>query len=327
MKKIVIDTRMMFHGGIGTYLRHLIPHFSDHGYEIILLQKQMKSPIYSASEQIEMPLKIPHCDLFWSPHFNIPLFPIRAKKRLVTIHDLFHLDHLNELSLPKRLYAKYMIRKAVSLANSLITVSEFSKERLLSYFPEAKEKIFVIPSGADHLHDSSQEKVDGLPQSFFLVVSNLKPHKNLPILLDAMKQLPQMHLVIVGTLRTISLGSDLKNRVHFLGQVSDAELTWLYKNTQALIFPSLYEGWGLPPLEAMHLGCPVLASCAASIPEACGQGASYFDPKDPQKLCEKIKELPQIRTQLILSGKKQALQFSWKKSGAKHRKIFELLTI
>lgn len=334
--KVVVDARMITHGGIGTYLQQLLMKLEHSSYECFpLLPEQMASSIYSVREQFELPFKIPSCDLFWAPHFNIPILPICAKQRIVTIHDLFHLDHLAQFSFSKRLYAKLMMAQAVRRADWMITVSEFSKKRLLTYFPEAKEKVEVIHSGCDHLSPLERKPVEGLSLPFFLFVGNLKPHKNLPIILEALQNWEGFDLVVAGKMEGFIHGVDrkalekkypsLKGRIHFLGKISDAELSWLYTHAEALIFPSLYEGWGLPPLEAMHLGCPVIASTAASIPEACGEAASYFDPHNVGELCEKIAELPKIRNRLIESGKKRATGFTWERTARQHFQLFDRL--
>jgi len=330
--KIVVDARMLFHGGIGTYLRNLLEHLKKTNHEILtLLPETMRSSIYTLQEQVELPLKIPSCDVFWAPHFNVPLLPIRAERRIVTIHDLFHLDHFFEFSLIKRFCLKAVLKRAIHAATSLITVSEFSKQRLLHYFPEVEEKVSVIHSGCDHLSFVKPKPVDKIPRKFFLFVGHLKPHKNLKVLLEACRKLSHIHLVVAGDIplqSSVQMELEqkyerLKERLHFLGKVSDAELAWLYSNAEALIFPSLYEGWGFIPLEAMRLGCPVFASRAASITEACGEGACYFDPYDPEDLCKKMEQLPTLREKLIVAGKKRALEFSWERAAQEHLQVFE----
>lgn len=336
MVKIAVDARMRAHGGIGTYLRQILPYLekSDHEW-FVLGTEELQSSIYSLKEQIELPKKIPECDLLWSPHFNVPLFPIKAQKRVVTIHDLYHLDHLSEFSLEKKLYAKIMLSRAVSKADRLITVSEYSKSRLLYYFPEAKNKVEVIYSGCDHL--TEERAIPGLPEQFFLFVGNLKPHKNLEAVLDALLERPDFHLVVAGKMSGFIHGVDwqalekkypqLKGRLHPLGKISDEQLTWLYLNAQALIFPSFYEGWGLPPVEAMRLGCPVIASNAASIPEACGTAALYFDPKSPQELLQQMDRLDEGRKTMIYAGKQRTSDLLWEKTAEAHIQLFEMMAL
>lgn len=280
--KALIDARMIRSGGIGTYIQNLLPHLS-------LEIAPLKAPIYSLREQLEFPWKIPACDLFFSPHFNVPLLPIRAKKRVVTIHDVFHLDHGMQMARP-------LLKKASS-STHIITVSEFSKKRILHYFPKAN--VTVIHPGADHLLKIEPSPLD-VQKPFYLCVGSEKPHKNLNFV---RKLVPNL---VIAT-----------------GDLPIENLVWLYRNARALIFPSLYEGWGLPPLEAMSLGCPVLASNAASIPEACGDAALYFDPKLPETLLEAISRLPKYRNRLIEKGRERSSLFTWKQTAKLHKGLLK----
>ena len=309
-----VDTRMLHHGGIGTYLRHLLPHLKN---SFTLHSISCRSHIYSINEQLHLPFSIPKTDLFWSPHFNAPILPIRARKRVVTIHDVYHLDHQRRFSQLKGFSVKILIKQAISKADAIISVSEFSKQRILHFHPEAETKITVIPPGADHLINVHPQKIEGLPERFYLYVGSEKIHKNFKILLEAFSQI-DLPLVIVGKITPISL----KN-LFFLHQVSDGELSWLYKNAEALIFPSLYEGWGLPPLEAMSLGCPVIASSFASISEACGKGALYFNPLHSHELLEQIHLLKERRRELVFEGRKRASELKWEEASQKHKDLFQ----
>ncbi len=218
MERLVIDARMISHAGIGVYLSSILVHFKHAPFHISLIISEKNweehrelwsfdpifcnAPIYSGIEQLQLPRLIPRCDLFWSPHFNIPRFPIRCKKRIVTICDLYHLDCSKSLSFSERFYAKSFIKKAVVSADKVITISEFSKKRLLHYFPKHRNKIEAIPLGP-----GAPLKVETaslhVPTPFFLFVGSVKPHKNLSVLLNAFEQLIEqvqdpLHLVIAG---------------------------------------------------------------------------------------------------------------------------------
>jgi len=272
---------------------------------------------------LELPLKIPTCDLFWSPHFTMPFFPIKASRCIVTIHDTFHLDNLHHFSLIKQMYAKKMIGNAVSKADLILTVSEFTKQRIVHHFPKTKDKIQVIYSGCDHLSHLDPEPIADVPSSFFLFVGNHKIYKNFLVALQSFMQAKEMHLIVVDKTKILEKKyGNIQDNIYFFGEVTDSQLAWLYRNARALIFPSLYEGWGLPPLEAMQLGCPVIASHRASIPEACGEAALFFDPKNSSDLLAKMHELPKVKERLILAGKQRAVQFTWEKSAKEHLKAF-----
>lgn len=314
-------------GGIGTYLSQLLPHIKAGVKELTLLD--FPKSVYSLGEQVILPRVVPSCDLFWSPHFNAPILPTRAKKRVVTIHDLYHLDGEGEFSLAKKMGVRALLHSAVSRSDQIITVSQFSKGRLLHYFPRVEKKVEVIHSGADHLDRLSPAPLKGLPDRFFLFVGNLKPHKNLELICRALETQTEDHLVVAGQVGGFLTGVNvealmsrypgLEKRIHFIGKVSDQTLVWLYDHAAALLFPSLYEGWGLPPLEAMRRGCPVIASNRASIPEAVGGGAILIDPEREGELIEAMR-----RTSFDLRevGRARAANFTWQRAAEKHLEAF-----
>ncbi len=327
MFDLVIDARMQSHGGIGTYLQNLLPYLEKSGLK--LLKIESKESIYSLREQLMLPLKIPRTALFWSAHFNVPLLPILAKRRLVTLHDFYHLAHLKELSLLQRAYARLFMRAAVQKASRLITISSFTQKELYRFFPSFRGKVDLILLGPGSVATEQEgpEFIEKLPEKFFLFVGNLKPHKNVETLVRAFGQVEgQEHLLIVGKKEGMIRGIDwerlsLLPKVHFMGQVKGGELRALYRRATALIFPSFYEGWGLPPIEAMAQGCPVIASRAASIPEACGEAAQYFDPHSVDELVSLLRSVSDWRAEFILKGKKQAEKFSWQKCAERHLEV------
>jgi glycosyltransferase involved in cell wall biosynthesis len=367
---ITIDARMLNASGIGTYIRNILPQiifsFPDAGINLLGNQSALRklssannsnvmltdavSPVYSLTEQIELFRKTPgQVSLFWSPHYNIPLF-IRAKKRLVTIHDVNHLVFLDRLNLQQKIYAKFMMNLAVKFSDTIITVSDFSKSEIAKRTKVDEEKITVIHNGINtelfkpldnHQSVDTKDKF-GLPDKFILFVGNVKPHKNLRRLLTAYevvynRGLEDHYLVIAGEKEGFITGDqeifsvvhnnqDLKERVRFSGYVDNADLPVLYNAASVFVFPSLYEGFGLPPLEAMACGCPTVVSNAASLPEVCGDAAYYVDPHDTESISEgmyKILTDNSLRQHLIKKGLERAKLFSWKKSGGDHITVFE----
>jgi glycosyltransferase involved in cell wall biosynthesis len=328
MYDLVVDARMQRHGGIGTYLQNLLPFIEKSGLKILKIESQEK--IYSIEEQIKLPWKIPRTKLFWSPHFNVPLLPIFAKKRLVTIHDFYHLAYLKQLSLLQKTYAQIVIAAAMRKSSRLIVGSAFTKQELYRFFPRFSRRVDVVlyGPGAAAVEGECEAFSQKLPSHFFLFVGNLKPHKNLETLVRAFGKLNgEQHLVVVGKQEGFIRGINWEKycrvpNVHFLGQVRANELTLLYRRANALVFPSFYEGWGFPPLEAMAQGCPVIAAKAASIPEACGEAAMYFDPQSAQQLTTVMGNVEQWREQCIVQGKKQVEKFCWKRCAEQHLEIF-----
>ncbi len=295
------------------------------------------APIYSAEEQLRLPFLIPPVNLFWTPHFNAPLLPIRAKKRLVTLHDVYHLAHTKKLPLLKRVYAHTVIKSAARIADHILTISSFSKEEIIKYTKTPEKKISVVHLGVDSTH--FQKKGDAsivrqkyqLPNRYFIFVGTLLPHKNVERLIHAWSRLPQRHLdwklVIIGkTVKNNPVHARQSERVLFLGEVDQRDLPYLYQEAYCAIHPSLYEGFGLTPLEAMSCDCPTLVSNAASLPEVCGEASLYIDPYDVDdmvlKICELI-EKPALRQTLIQKGRERVELFRWEKTAEKHLEVIE----
>jgi glycosyltransferase involved in cell wall biosynthesis len=350
MSKIVIDARMINNSGIKTYLQNIIPNLIKN-HELILLSREKETedfpwiskvrtidfnkPIYSISEQILSPVKIPKCDIFLSPHYNSPVLPIRAKKRVVIIHDVYHLAFNHQLSLIQKLYSKKMISFAANLSDHIITSSQFSKSEILKYLNINESKISVVHFGFNYDEYSNQaynfEPVKmkyNLPEKFFLFVGNIKPHKNLYNLLKAFQIVLEkeinLKLVIVGEYKKL-ITSDkksfklldenplLKDNSVFTGFIDKEELVLLYKNTSALVFPSFYEGFGIPPIEAMACSCPVISSNAASLPEVCNDAAIYINPNNIDDIANKMIAIisdSNLTSQLIEKGKENIRRFS-----------------
>lgn len=364
------DARMINNSGIGVYIHHYLKYIlSQQCYRVTLLGRfvelnqyfgqysnwdhiEVDIPIYSIKEQLQLPRHIPPCDVFWSPHYNIPLLPIKARKRIVTIPDVFHLAYKHTLSLPKRLYAQVVMQQAVAQSAIITTISDFSKQEIIKYTGCASNRVKTIHLGLntalfheidDEVYKQQVRAKYQLPNQFILFVGNVKPNKNLASLVAALPtiiaQYPDVNLVIVGKkdgfitgdpalFRQIDASESLKGRVYFTGYVPFEELPVLYSLATVFAFPSLYEGFGFPPLEAMACGCPVVASNAASIPEICGKAAHYFDPVRPETLVNGLIDVltnKVLRQDLIELGKQQFKQYSWESSATTFIEIINRL--
>ena len=355
--QLVIDARMYFSSGIGTVLQNLIPRLSTTGFSITLLLKEedlnkvsiphakvipMKSSIYSIQEQIELCRKIPKTDLFWSPHYNIPLLPIRAKKRFVTIHDVCHLALKDCFSPLQRFYAKRMLKQAISRSDLVLVNSQFTVDEIKAYLKKEESKIKKIHFAVDKHQfasdplpiDAEAQKVLTLPKSYFLFVGNLKPHKNLSLLLEAFEQVADniaSDLVIVGAKENFIVAdqaaekraqtSKHRNRIHFLGKVEQKYLPSIYRLSKALVFPSLYEGFGFPALEAMQCSSIVIASKIGALKEVCEDAALYFDPQDSKSLEKLLIEVDgneEIRRDLLERSKGRLTHFNWDETASRY---------
>lgn len=342
---IVIDARMINHSGIGTYIKNLIPNLADNYNLTVLGNKDIfesfswfnktniieaNYPIYSISEQLNLPKDIPDCKLFISPHYNIPIKRILADKRMVVVHDVNHLLDFNKISFIKKIYAKFMLTAAVQRSDKVITDSNFSKNEINKYIKTNNKKINVVYCGIDgeqiaaslnsNILDSIKVKYR-LPKNYFLYVGSIKRHKNLHSALKAFKLFKAKNsgfqLVLIG-LKYREFHNEpefegLRENVFVPGFIPDVDLPGIYANASALVFPSFYEGFGLPPLEAMSCGCPVISSNASSLPEVCGEAALYFNPNnidDIVKCMQKIIEDKDIANSLILKGNENIKRFS-----------------
>jgi glycosyltransferase involved in cell wall biosynthesis len=257
--------------------------------------------------------------------------PWWARRPAAMLHDAAVWDH-PEAYTPAfvRWYRALFCRQA-RVAQPLLTVSAFSQARLAACLGLPAARIHVVPNGADHLQSVPEDAAvlaqHGLQLgAFLLTVANANPTKNLEALVRAHAALPAawqaaQPLVIVGgsNPRVFGEGTAVADHpaVRRLGPLADAPLKALYRQATALVFPSTYEGFGLPPLEAMGLGCPVLAARAASLPEVCGEAALYADPRDLADLGAALLRLltePALRQHLREAGPAQAARFTWRAS-------------
>lgn len=346
--ELCVDARMAASSGIGTYIRSLLPRIREQ-YRLRLIVDSdsltqcpelvdfdlmiSKVPIYSIQEQIALPLLIPRCDLFWSPHFNVPLAPIRARKRLVTIHDVFFLACPQDLGIAKRAYARLFFNAAVKRSHHVITDSQFSLSEICKFIGPYQDKITPITLGVDSsCYD--QVRIDResiVPQRYILYVGNLAPHKNICHLIRSLDLVPpDVHLVLVGKeSEWDAWKSEVRKRpgrVTVCGKVDQKTLVSLYQHAELLIHPSYYEGFGLTPLEAMSAGCPVVVSRAASLPEVCGDAVIYVDPSCVKSIAKGILSVwgnEALKFELRGRGRKQVSLFDWDVAAQKHVEVIE----
>jgi glycosyltransferase involved in cell wall biosynthesis len=278
-------------------------------------------------------------DVFYSPNFQIP--PLRKAPGVLTIHDLVFY-HSPELAIPsavrhyRRRIKFYSDRADIIIGDSLATVNDISR-----YLGIPREKTRVIYPGAIPLATVSDrerneiKKEMRLPEKYILFVGCIEPRKNLARAFRAYERTglwKDIPLVLAGPrgwrfneLKTAWDNLTAKNQIFWLDYVGEKELAVLYENAFFLIFPSLFEGFGLPILEAMSAGCPVLTSNCSSMPEAAGDAALYVDPLDTESIADGMLKLAgdgSLRESLISAGYKRAKLFTWEKTARELLDVF-----
>ena len=363
--RIAIDARKLHDYGIGTYVRNLLRQLAriDQDTEYVVLCRSddrahinalgenfrglpEAAPAYSLREQVLVPLSLRRTrpDLFHAPHYVLP--PLTPCRAVVTIHDCIHLMFPEYL--PNRLayaYARSVIWAAIRRADRVLTVSEASKRDILRFFTVSAGKVEVVPNGIDERFGvpPSEEEVARIRERFqlydpfLLYAGNIKPHKNVERLIEAFQRLRQrgfgqVRLLVIGdqvtkyaALRRAVHRCKVHKYVRFLGFVPDQMLAVLYRLADVFVFPSLYEGFGLPPLEAMASGTPVVTSNVSSLPEVVGDAALLVDPYDPSAIADAIERLltdTTLRSEIVKRGYARAKQYSWERSVRRIREIY-----
>ena len=278
-----------------------------------------------AWEQIELSRHVPRDALLLNLCNTGPLL---LHNQVVVIHDAATLRVPNSFNWRFRLWYRILMTGLGRRASRIVTVSGFSRDDIVEGFGVPASKIDMVIEGGEHILRTAADKsamhrfgLDTRP--YLLAVSSMAVHKNFKLVLQALECLgdPPFDVAIAGGANAKVFGTEgilQSDQVKWLGHVSDAELRALYEGAMCFVFPSLYEGFGIPPLEAMNCGCPVLASNAASIPEVCGDAALYFDPQDSGALAtlmQRVAEDVVLRASLSKQGVVQAGKFSWEQAG------------
>ncbi|MFQ5399453.1 MAG: glycosyltransferase family 4 protein [Anaerolineae bacterium] len=294
-----------------------------------------------AWEQLAWPLLVArhHLDLLHSMAFVTPVvLPCPA---VVTVYDVSFVLYPDRFPARQRLYLQSQTRRSCRQARRVIVISQSSRRDVHRLFGVPLGRIDVVRPGVDARFrplPAAEVKVfrreKALPDRFVLHVGTLQPRKNIPVLLEAFARLnvPDLHLVMAGgkgwmTHQIFERASalNLEGRVHFTGYVADQELPFWYNAAAMLVFPSVYEGFGMPVVEAMACGTPVIASNASSVPEAAGEAALLFDPQDVAGLADRMAAVlhdPGLATTMGEDGLEQAAQFSWEQAGAETAAVY-----
>jgi glycosyltransferase involved in cell wall biosynthesis len=266
-----------------------------------------------------------HADDLDAIHFPLSIMmpPLRRPPAVTTVHDVLDKIHPEVFSRAERAYRKVVYAWTARLSRLLIVPSEHSKEVFVERAGFDSDRIRVIPLGVDH---ELFRPGDGEREPFLLYPADGWPHKNHKRLLEAFqlvrRERPELRLVLAGA----SLdGIERDPGIEVRGYVSPHELADLYRRAAALVFPSVHETFGLPPLEAMASGCPVAVSRAGSLPEVCGDAARYFDPRSADEIAKAITEVLDRPDELVARGCERAQRYTWDETARRHEDVYREL--
>ncbi|GAC1387351.1 MAG: glycosyltransferase family 1 protein [Candidatus Saccharimonadales bacterium] len=357
--KIVIDARESG-TSTGRYIDKLVEYLHElqPKYEVVVLTKPTRLTFMQTLAPQFIVMASPYKEFtlgeqlgFWRQlvdlkadlvHFGMVQQPVLYRGLTVTtMHDLTTLRFRNPAKNAlvftfKQLVYRWVNKHVARSSAALITPTEFVKRDVVQYTKIAAQKITVTLESADKITEPAAAYAGAAGKQFLLYVGRPQPHKNLERLLDAFavvqQHRPDLYLVLAGkTDKAYSLlqqSAERKNIKHviFTDWVSDGQLRWLYEHATAYVFPSLSEGFGLPALEAMHYGLPVISSQATCLPEVYGDAAAYFDPLDIQSMAETIEHVlndPTLRQQLIDQAATHIQRYSWRRMAQQTLAVYD----
>lgn len=326
----IFDRRWFGEHGIGRFAKEVYVRCESYFKSSVILHGKP----YRFYDGLYLSLKLAFNNgIFFSPGFNSPLF--YYGQYILTIHDLNHIDFSQARTFMKSIYYRFILMRAVRNAFCVFTVSEYSKSRIIEWSGIEPHKVVNVGNGVD---GSFSSFVSPLVTSYryLLCVSNRKLHKNEFRLIRAFAISSidsHVKLVFTGSPSSelLSLIDELsfKDRIVFIGRVADKDLPSLYRGALGLLFPSLYEGFGLPVVEAMACGIPVLTSNTTSLPEVAGDAALLVNPESIDEIRAGIERLVNeegLRSELIAKGLERAKLFSWDAVAARVQAVLDEVT-
>ncbi|MCE1248896.1 MAG: glycosyltransferase family 4 protein [Firmicutes bacterium] len=355
---IIIDTRMIYDRlhGIARYLYEILKVFNDryipHNVSLITnnpgtLKKlglagrfdfiEAKSRPFHPMEFLEIPsiLKKSKADLFHAPSISVP--PFKTVPTVITVHDLIP---YHEGSMFHRMYCNYVLRNAIGYSQAVITDAEYTKEDVVKYMGCPEDKIRVIHastsiSQSDEITWKEVSRKFRLKKPYVFCLANPRPHKNLTGLISMFEMAragsPKEFSLVIGSKTSEELeakisASPYKNDIIRINYLEDDELGIIYENARVFAFPSFFEGFGLPPLEAMSFGCPVVCSNRTSLPEVVGEGGILEDPSDKKAFAAHILRLmtdDELYSEYSARAKERSRFFSWEKCAMETLEVYE----
>lgn len=319
MSKIIFDSRWFGAHGIGRFATEI--YSGNKKFDRIHLKGNPASKYDCIKLSIYL---LFHRGMFFTPGYNSPLFFL--SRTYITVHDLNHIDVDSNSSWLKRIYYNLILKRACRKARLVFTVSEFTQKRIIEWSGRNAKDVIVVNNGVSEAFKNNVEPYN-CSYEYILMVGNRKKHKNERKGIESFLKADidkKIKLLITGeSSEELSAFIDkhgLNDRVIFLGKVDEEVLASLYKGAIFLFFPSIYEGFGLPLVESMACGTPVVTSNLTSLPEVAGDAAVYVDPFDinsMKKGIESITHDQQLRHELSIKGIEQVKKFTWEKTKEK----------
>lgn len=326
MTTVAVDASWLGEGGIGRMAHEIIIRAPNHVRVL-----EMRSGRRNAGPLTPLDLAVQarriDADVVWSPGFMPPAFRVPKKRVFITIHDLTHLHHY---SISHRIYYHLLIRRLLRNVDCVFTVSEFTRREILSWAPIVPNVVRIY-NGVSPTFGPSPKYVAADPP-YVLYVGNRRTYKNIERMMSAFARSNFAarggELWLTGpedsaTSHTAARAG-VADRVRYLGTLSDAELAAAYSGARALLLPSLYEGFGLPLVEAMATGCPVLTSNSTALAEIGGSAALTVDPRSTDSIADGIDSLcfdASLRQRLRAAGFKRAADFNWDQCAARYWQV------
>lgn len=334
--KLLFDGRVLTHKtytGVENYTQNILKRLHAK-CDINITQPKIKNK-YLAHLWTHFILPFKRGDILFCPGNIAPIFVPRSKKLVVTIHDVAFLTYAQTFSKFFRIYYKILIPIIIKRADKIITVSNYSKKEIEKFYPYSKGKIEVVFLG---LSDEFTMLENIKKKNQILYVGSMNKRKNFEGVLKAFELLNQKDykLIMVGNFsenfalnensKEVILRAKENPNIEFKSNISNQELIQIYNESKLFVFPSFYEGFGFPILEAMVCGTPVICSDISSLPEVGGNAVIYCDAHDVNNIKENIKQVLEdknLQNHMILQGLARAKKFSWEKATEKHMKIFK----
>lgn len=334
--KLIIDYRILTHKthtGVENYAKNLFENIK-HKLDINIAKPQTTNK-YLAHLWTHFILPFKSGDVLFCPANITPIFVPKSKKLVVTIHDVAFLTYPESFSGFFKVYYRFLMPIIIKRADKIITVSNYSKKEIEKYYPRAKGKVEVIYLG----FDKNFQKIENIKKkNQILYVGSLNNRKNYIGVLKAFELLnhDDFKLLIIGNFSTnfaldesskeVIRKAKLNPNIEFKSNIDNNKLIQIYNESKLFLFPSFYEGFGLPVLEAMACGTPVICSDSSSLPEVGEEAVVYCDSYDINDIKEKIEQVlkdEKLQQYMVEKGYERAKLFSWEKSAKEHIKVFQ----